>query len=83
MAIGGIVSCMWVYMLKMELRYSGLIFTTAQLLRRSLSYSRLYPQFKYMTFIYSQSFKNNLVQWKVLFDTVGINSADFTDKNLF
>ena len=36
-----------------------------------------------MTFIYSQSFKNNLVQWKVLFDTVGINSADFTDKNLF
>ena len=25
-------------------------------LRRSLSYSRLYPQFKYMTFIYSQPF---------------------------
>ena len=30
MAIGGIVGCMWVYMLKMELLYSGLIFTTAQ-----------------------------------------------------
>ena len=26
------------------------------LLRRSLYYSRLYPQFKYMTFIYSQPF---------------------------
>ena len=26
------------------------------LLRRSLSYSRLYPQFEYMTFIYSQPF---------------------------
>ena len=24
------MGCMWVYMLKMELRYSGLIFTTAQ-----------------------------------------------------
>ena len=40
--------------------FSGLIFTTAQVVfltaGRSLSYSRLYPQFKYMTFIYPQSF---------------------------
>ena len=40
--------------------FLGLIFTTAQVVfltaGRSLSYSRLYPQFKYMTFIYPQSF---------------------------
>ena len=40
--------------------FSGLIFTTAQVVflpaGRSLSYSRLSPQFKYMTFIYPQSF---------------------------
>ena len=28
------------------------------LLQRSLLYSRLYPQFKYMTFIYSQPFNS-------------------------
>ena len=32
------------------------------LLRRSLSYSRLYPQFKYMTFIFSQPFKLHLAR---------------------
>ena len=34
------------------------------LLRRSLSYSRLYPQFKYMTFIYSQSFIDDYISKK-------------------
>ena len=40
--------------------FSGLIFITAQvvmILRRSLSYSRLHPQFTYMIFMYSQVFK--------------------------
>ena len=40
--------------------FSGLIFITAQvviILRRSLSYSRLHPQFTYMIFMYSQIFK--------------------------
>ena len=36
-------------------------------LRRLLSYSRLYPQFKYMTFIYSQSFIHQFM------DLIGTN----------
>ena len=36
--------------------YISLLLKQCSLLRRSLSYSRLYPQFKYMTFIYSHSF---------------------------
>ena len=34
--------------------------SSTSLLRRSLSHSRLYPQFKYMTFTYSQSLNFNV-----------------------
>ena len=39
--------------------YMGFFFFSGSLLQRFLSYSHLYPQFKYMTFIYSQQFKIN------------------------
>ena len=47
----------WVQILYRPEFFSGLIFTTAQVVfltaGRSLSYLRLYPQFKYMTFIFT------------------------------
>ena len=39
----------------------SLLLKSRSLLRRSFSYSRLHPQYKYMTFIYSQSFILNFV----------------------
>ena len=43
--------------------YMGFFFFfSGSLLQRFLSYSRPYPPFKYMTFIYSQLFKTNKVE---------------------
>ena len=45
--------------------FSGLIFTTAEVVfitAKIALYSRLYPQFKYMTFIYSQSFREFIIE---------------------
>ena len=41
--------------------FFSLLLKWCSLLRRSLSYSRLYPQCKYMTFIYSQPLSTELI----------------------
>ena len=60
----------------------SLLLKWCSLLRRSLLYSRLYPQFKYMTFIYSQSFIVMSVAFFISGDIINLTYWGFKDFNL-
>ena len=60
----------------------SLLLKWCSLLRRSLLYSRLYPQFKYMTFIYSQSFIVMSVAFFISGDIINLIYWGFKDFNL-
>ena len=60
----------------------SLLLKWCSLLRRSLLYSRLYPQFKYMTFIYSQSFIVMSVDFFISGDIINLIYWGFKDFNL-
>ena len=60
----------------------SLLLKWCSLLRRSLLYSRLYLQFKYMTFIYSQSFIVMSVAFFISGDIINLTYWGFKDFNL-